>query len=423
MSYSKTLEKILVVAFTALSAGGAAADGFNAMYVIGDSLSDQGNLFNATQRSTGNGVPASDHYYQGRFSNGENYAGVLARKLGVRLKASSEGGTNFAYGGARTDYNVVEADVTKPFPVSLLAQGGGFPEDAFPWTINGQKAVFTARHISNPDAFYVVFNGSNDIADLINMVATRAANPAFPAIDPHAVIAKVVRDIDAAFAAAVAAGARDVLLPNVPNFGVVPRVTRSGPAVAGLASALTQQYNAALAAMLTTWNGRVNVIPFDLYSLSSEVAARPAAFGFSNASSPCYSGFVSPAGPADTVCATPLSYVFWDDEHPTAAFHAVLADRMAVAVMLDIFDDLAERLRAVQAPKGVMTSLGAKLTGVRRLLTDAGTANDAAAAAKLKAFVLAVEGQQRKGDLASAEAAVLVERAEKVIFLVKALRS
>ena len=61
---------------------------FRNVYVIGDSLSDQGNLFLATQLVTGAGIPAADHYAMGRFSNGENYAGVLAGKLGVSLTAT-----------------------------------------------------------------------------------------------------------------------------------------------------------------------------------------------------------------------------------------------------------------------------------------------------------------------------------------------
>ena len=57
---------------------------FTHMFVLGDSLSDQGNLFFATS-DLGVAVnlapiPAADHYYMGRFSNGENYAGLLAQK-------------------------------------------------------------------------------------------------------------------------------------------------------------------------------------------------------------------------------------------------------------------------------------------------------------------------------------------------------
>ena len=47
---------------------------FRHMFVLGDSLSDQGNLLAATTAlaDTFNlpPIPATDHYYQGRFSNG-----------------------------------------------------------------------------------------------------------------------------------------------------------------------------------------------------------------------------------------------------------------------------------------------------------------------------------------------------------------
>ena len=55
---------------------------FKHMFVLGDSLSDQGNLFFATsdlsQALNLLAIPGADHYYMGRFSNGENYAGLLA---------------------------------------------------------------------------------------------------------------------------------------------------------------------------------------------------------------------------------------------------------------------------------------------------------------------------------------------------------
>ena len=124
----------------------AAADPFSNVYVIGDSLSDQGNLFLATQSVTGAGIPAADHYAMGRFSNGENYAGVLAGKLGVSLTPTLAGGTNFAFGGARTSYNIVE---DPPTP-------GGFPSGLFPWTLNLERQAFASQGIHDPDALYVV---------------------------------------------------------------------------------------------------------------------------------------------------------------------------------------------------------------------------------------------------------------------------
>ena len=47
----------------------ATGGGFSSLYVLGDSLSDQGNLFAATKILTyGNvGIPRADHYYMGAF--------------------------------------------------------------------------------------------------------------------------------------------------------------------------------------------------------------------------------------------------------------------------------------------------------------------------------------------------------------------
>ena len=94
---------------------------FKHMVVLGDSLSDQGNLFFATsdlgQAFLLPPIPAADHYYMGRFSNGENYAGLLAQKLGITLTPSESGGSNYAFGGARTDYNRVEFRPTVPPPL------------------------------------------------------------------------------------------------------------------------------------------------------------------------------------------------------------------------------------------------------------------------------------------------------------------
>src|SRR3569833_1688755 len=59
----------------------ASALPFSNLFILGDSLSDQGNLFAATSALfplTIPPIPAADHYYQGRFSNGEGGAGRRA---------------------------------------------------------------------------------------------------------------------------------------------------------------------------------------------------------------------------------------------------------------------------------------------------------------------------------------------------------
>ncbi|MBD2184924.1 SGNH/GDSL hydrolase family protein [Aerosakkonema funiforme] len=65
---------------------------FSQMFVFGDSLSDDGNLF----ALTGGAVPPSPPYFNGRFSNGLVWVEDLAPTLALPVNPS----TNFAVGGA-----------------------------------------------------------------------------------------------------------------------------------------------------------------------------------------------------------------------------------------------------------------------------------------------------------------------------------
>jgi len=277
------------------------------MYVLGDSLSDQGNLFQATSEIgpafNVPPLPDANFYFAGRFSNGETYAGQLANMLGFTLGPSLADGNNFAFGGARTNYNTVE-------PPS-----GPLPVGAFPWSLNLEVQAFldrVAARGADPTTLYVVFSGSNDVGDIL---ARR--------LDPATTIATTVNGIRNAILAFRSVGARHILVPNVPNLGVAPSVTRLGPAIAALATQLSIAYNTALAQMLDAID-QGDIIRFDTFGLINAVIAQPSAFGFTNVTQACYNGFVQP-NPSPTVCATPHTYAFWDIEHPTEALHAVIA--------------------------------------------------------------------------------------------------
>ena len=291
----------------------AAAAAYTRLYVLGDSLSDEGNLFAATTAlGQGPGQPDAAHYFDGRFSNGPVYPAVLARELGVTSAPSLLGGNNFAFGGTRTDYNTVEVP---PFGTQ------NYPRAAYPWSLNGQRQAFSARAAaSGADSYalYVMFSGSNDVTDIVRR-----------RLDPAATIANAVARIINVVDAFKAAGARTVLVPNLPDIGVTPLVTtleQTAPGISALATRLISQFNAALATALDQETG-IQVIRFDTFSFLHDVVANPSQYGFSNSTQPCYSGFVFP-DPNATVCANPDQYVFWDTEHPTTAFHALLGERL-----------------------------------------------------------------------------------------------
>lgn len=409
---------------------GASAEGFDDMYVIGDSVSDQGNLFEAKEILRGLGVPWEEQYYNGRFSNGEVAVGVIAERIGISLEPSIDGGNNFANGGARTDYNIVEKDETKPFPVSLLDHNPGpetgEEEDAFPWTLITQAESLEDRGINNPDALYVVFASANDMVDLtvietlIDLGIFPPPSPGFPH-DKEAFIQKVILDgIINAIEACKEAGARHVLVPNTPNLGIVPRIVKnptlnSQGVFSDNATSISCAYNVALERKLAEWenepgNEDVNIIRFDFYSFLGCVVNNPTIFGFTNSTEPCYTGFVDPLPPDQfTVCDNPDDYVFWDNEHPTETFHALMAEWMIRAVVDDILGDLIQRVDNLDIDEETKNSLNDKLNSAKDKLANHETDD---VSDKLEDFIEVVE-EEISGDDADA----LIDGTEKILSL------
>jgi outer membrane lipase/esterase len=425
--------KGVLLALAIASPAMATGDGFTNMYVLGDSLSDQGNVFHATEYLLGIGIPTSEHYWQGRFADGEVWTGVLANRVGISLEPSlfkdgtfdydcvadgSDCGTNFADGGARTDYNRIEFDYTKPHPVPYLGHGGLLPKDEFPWTLDTQRQAFASRGTTGPDALYVVFAGANDITDLISMWVGCNIYGA-PVLcegrgnkeDPEYAIPVVINGISDAIATFVAAGARDILVPNMPNMGVIPAIP---PELSALATTLSTQYNEAFNTMLAQWEGRVNIIPFDTFDLITKVVQDPEAAGFSNATDACYSGFVGPDETGEE-CLNPDAYVFWDREHPTAAFHAYLAEQFLATIVLDILDDLSQQVSGLDIKDKVRNGLIKKLDDASHKFAEG---KDTDAVSKLEDFIETVEGKQGK-EIMEEDALSLIKRAEQVIALLE----
>src|SRR5690606_33362232 len=76
----------------------AYAGPFSGLVVFGDSLSDMGNIAQASVD-----IFPGRYYYNGRFSNGPVWVESLSVGLGLgELQRSTAGGGDFAYGGAKT---------------------------------------------------------------------------------------------------------------------------------------------------------------------------------------------------------------------------------------------------------------------------------------------------------------------------------
>ena len=292
-----------------LNVSGATAAGFTDMVVIGDSLSDQGNVFII---SSGAVPPAeyTDGTNFGRFTNGLNYIDYLSSALSLTVTPSLAGGSNYATGGARTDSASIGGVPIGPF--SLLDQ-----RDAYVGSLGAYGA--------DPKALHVVWGGSNDLTDIIETVI---ADPTF---DPVPSVENAINNIADVIGSLAAANAKSLLIPNVPNMGLVPLITGGGPPVAD-ATALSAVFNTGLAAAIddiATLFPDTNLFQFDTFGLLTDTFLDPSAFGFTNVTDACYSEFVVPGG---TSCANPDEFLSWDGFHPTTATHRIIAEQVVVPV-------------------------------------------------------------------------------------------
>lgn len=245
----------------------------NGLYVFGDSLSDVGNVFQAS----GKAYPPNPPYFQGRYSNGSVWVEYLASKLTLTAQEN----TNLAYGGATTG-----SLNTNGIP-GLLTQVQGF-------TKSNQKA--------NPNALYVVWAGANDYL-------YGSANPAVS-----------VENISTAVQSLSKAGAKKILVANVPDLGKLP-ATRNGANSASL-SALATAHNSSLAKSVDLLNQKLGsetqIIILDVFSLYQEAIKNPEKFGLNNVTTACLSNL--------GVCENPDKFLFWDGIHPTTSAHGILAE-------------------------------------------------------------------------------------------------
>jgi phospholipase/lecithinase/hemolysin len=237
---------------------------FERIVVFGDSLSDTGNA--------------------GRFTDGEVWVEHLARGLGLGVAPARAGGFNYAVGGART-------------------RGGAF-------ALREQVDLFIATRSAgrpDPSTLYVVFGGSNDLRALVGVTNKESGVDA------------AVAEVESILHALVGAGARELLVPNLPDVGRTPEARGYGPSWVHEARTLAQRFNAGLERILQKIErgANIRVHRLDVFGLLEAAAADPQRFALRDLSNPC------PAELRNSGCK---GYLFWDSMHPTSSGHAQLGE-------------------------------------------------------------------------------------------------
>ncbi|WP_333678412.1 autotransporter domain-containing protein [Dyella sp.] len=332
---------------------------FNGVVVFGDSLSDAGNISLATDPSIQPPLKFTTNPGNVTIQN-------VAVGLGYSLTASLAGGTDYAWGGAGINNNSPGTPSTVP-------------------TITSQVTSYLASSSVNPHALYAIWGGANDIFNAATSVAAGSAaqqliaqtlagqaslavtaglipnNPvaiaAFEAQITPAVTAQVNAQVTAAagvsslqtatqaqatiaaagqqevklIGALQAAGAKNIVVFNLPNIGLTPEALAQGASAASSLTGLSVIYNSQLNAGL----GHLGkgIIPVNAFALLNQVVANPGAYGFTNVTTPaCGAGSSSvqcgPQGsglPYTYAAGTNQSYLFADGVHPTTAADVMLS--------------------------------------------------------------------------------------------------
>jgi outer membrane lipase/esterase len=276
------------------------------VYVIGDSLSDPGNLYELTFELYGKaGAWPPSPPYKKRYSNGPVWTEYFAKLLRVKVDS-------FAYGGAFTGAITLEVEpdvfvqfynlnsIQNPPQIPNLP---GVPQEVEELLAHHPGAL-------DPDALYVIWAGANDF---------------FFAVDTaqFGLLQTAAENIQETICSLSMKGARHFAVANLPNIGLTPL----GQGNAEELKDLTEYFNDMLAFYLGTVrdsceNPPDTLVILDVFTFLGEVVDHPRAYGLKNVTEPCLT-WTSPT--SYKVCKQPQKYLFWDDVHPTTAGHALLA--------------------------------------------------------------------------------------------------
>ncbi len=290
----------------AIVSSAASAQQFDHFIVIGDSLSDSGNIALFT------GLPAGNSF----TTNPDPVASqLIAGAFGLPADPSLAGGTDFAWGGACVSS-------TGPCLNAVPTLG----------TQIGQYLTANGGH-ADSQSLYSYWGGANDI--FANLAYAGAG--LLTAAQVQANVAASAQAADSQIGQLQTAGAGNILVFNLPDIGRTPEFN-GGPyqsTVSQLVLLFNGQLNAGLA-------GKTGIIPVDSFGLFNEIISNPTVYGFSNTTTPACSG---PGAPNSVACGpvgsglpytyaagTNQSYVFADGVHPTGGAHAVLAQYVVAEI-------------------------------------------------------------------------------------------
>ena len=293
--------KLLVTLGAFLLSGLINAAPLHNIVVFGDSLSDNGNLYELMKHQ----LPQSPPYYEGRFSNGPVWVEhVIASYF---PSSPNDHLLDYAVGGS----GVSEDD-----------------EDDVLFTLKKQVNTYLLSHEgkANADDLYVVWIGANNYLGLPSEVA------------------KTLNDVNTGIVHSVevliSKGAKHILLFNIPDLGKTPAATEFH--AADIMAVFATQHNEMLYDSFNKLKQRhphVEWLYFDLATMFNDVIENPGTYGFTNVSETCSNSIVDEVTKKSLLkmvgSVTPKlnndacdGYLFFDLVHPTGYAHRLIAEKV-----------------------------------------------------------------------------------------------
>uniref|UniRef100_UPI00024834A4 SGNH/GDSL hydrolase family protein n=1 Tax=Vibrio ordalii TaxID=28174 RepID=UPI00024834A4 len=263
----------------------------NKMVTIGDSLSDTGNIFNASQWK----FPNPNSWFLGHFSNGFVWTEYLAKMYDLPVY-------NWTIGGAAGRNQYIALEVVNDQVRSYL------------------NYMTMAKHYQPENTLFTLGFGLNDFMNYNHEVY------------------EVKADFNRAMIRLVDSGAKNIILLTLPDATKAPQFKYSTAEEIEKVSAKITAFNAFIQQQALYYRMQgINIILFDAHSLFENLTANPQQYGFENATDACLN--INRNSALDYLyrhsltndCAYHSSdkYVFWGVTHPTTAIHKLIADEIS----------------------------------------------------------------------------------------------
>lgn len=308
----------------------ASAITIDKIVALGDSLSDNGNVF-ATTSSAHKVIPQipiipKEPYYQGRFTNGPVWVENLAQTLNVPL-------VDYAYGGSWAESII---DSNQLFPFDLATQVTHYLTSA-------------ATDYHKDQHLYTIWTGNNDYLNQERMDIEYATTNTVNAIAQQIDWLRMN-------------GARNFLLILLPDFGLTPTVKAQGPEYAAKMTKISLLHNAKFTEMIEKMRKKfpnVKFVLLDINPFFKDVMENPEKYHLKNVKDACYTGdyrfapqllttaeveaaraanidiqqnislrtaYLATSANQQQLCDNPDEYLFWDGVHPSRLVHQGLAE-------------------------------------------------------------------------------------------------